>query len=552
MASRVLKGLFFGLASWSRNETRQFAIERDYGGRYEICVASLDPNVTTLEALGPGLTIEEHWQEMVDFFTRRVNADPEDAANYLSRAVFYIYLQEYGKATADLEEFARHLTSDSRPASTWFHNGVRRGLATWGIEKYREGAYDQSLATLTILDRYRFAGGKSSPAEAAIIAMSLRQLGQDKEAELVLEQLRGMFGNANSNEFLTWLCRAEKLFAGDNASVRQVWELIELGKLNDTRQLVDRLQTSPLQQDAGISGDMARATRVLAGAYYERGRNAKHNGAGYGEAISDYEAAVRVDPNYAKVFNDLGWLLAACPETEFRNDPVAIENAVKACELTGWKDHRYVGTLAAIYAEIGNFDNAVKYQKKAADLVAEEDGARWQAACESRLKLYQSGKTCQGGNPWSLSTGGMVAHWDFENSDGRVVRDSSGNGLDGRLVGDAHVIDDPDRGGRVLRLDGNKDWVDCGKDSRFDITSAITVTCWIKVYRFNNQYQTIISKGDNAWRLSREASSNQLHFACSDVNVHGDEYGAVRGKRNANDGEWHHVVGVYDGLGACL
>jgi hypothetical protein len=81
-----------------------------------------------------------------------------------------------------------------------------------------------------------------------------------------------------------------------------------------------------------------------------------------------------------------------CGPREFRDRAKAIENATKACELTYWKKAGYVGTLAAAYAEASDFDSAVKWHKKAFDLLPEEQRPTYQAIYESRLKLYQSGK----------------------------------------------------------------------------------------------------------------------------------------------------------------
>ncbi|MFC1636684.1 hypothetical protein ACFL5Z_17790, partial [Planctomycetota bacterium] len=89
--------------------------------------------------------------------------------------------------------------------------------------------------------------------------------------------------------------------------------------------------------------------------------------------------------------NDLAWLRATCVMAEFRDGAKAVEQASKASELTNFKKAHYVGTLAAAYAEAGDFDSAVEWQKKAIDLLTEEEeGLR--ADFEERLKLYQSGK----------------------------------------------------------------------------------------------------------------------------------------------------------------
>jgi len=100
---------------------------------------------------------------------------------------------------------------------------------------------------------------------------------------------------------------------------------------------------------------------------------------------------VRVDPDHALAFNGLAWLRATCLVAEFRDGAKAVEHASKACELTNWKKAHYVGTLAAAYAETGDFDSAVKQQKKAIDLLTEEE-EELRTDFEERLKLFQSGK----------------------------------------------------------------------------------------------------------------------------------------------------------------
>ncbi|MHC4540219.1 MAG: hypothetical protein ACYS74_10625, partial [Planctomycetota bacterium] len=64
----------------------------------------------------------------------------------------------------------------------------------------------------------------------------------------------------------------------------------------------------------------------------------------------------------------------------------------KACELTDWKNADYLDTPAASYAEAGDFDSAVKWQKEAIDLLTEDTSAESRSNYESRLNLYQSGK----------------------------------------------------------------------------------------------------------------------------------------------------------------
>ena len=51
--------------------------------------------------------------------------------------------------------------------------------------------------------------------------------------------------------------------------------------------------------------------------------------------------------------------MATCPDERYRNEELALTAAQKALELDGDKDPRYIETLAAAYANAGQYDSAV-------------------------------------------------------------------------------------------------------------------------------------------------------------------------------------------------
>ncbi len=109
----------------------------------------------------------------------------------------------------------------------------------------------------------------------------------------------------------------------------------------------------------------------------------------YDEAIANYNEAIRLDPKFASAYNQLAWLQATCPDERYRDGRNAVTAATKACELTSWKDDGVMDTLAAAYAESGDFEQACKWQEKAIQLATnEKDNQEFR----SRLELYQSGK----------------------------------------------------------------------------------------------------------------------------------------------------------------
>jgi tetratricopeptide (TPR) repeat protein len=86
------------------------------------------------------------------------------------------------------------------------------------------------------------------------------------------------------------------------------------------------------------------------------------------EAISEYAEANRLKPDNAPSLNNLAWIYAANPNSEFRNGAEAVRLAERACELTRFQEPVIVGTLAAAYAEAGRFDDAATTARKARQL----------------------------------------------------------------------------------------------------------------------------------------------------------------------------------------
>jgi tetratricopeptide (TPR) repeat protein len=142
--------------------------------------------------------------------------------------------------------------------------------------------------------------------------------------------------------------------------------------------------------DKAIS-DYSAALRLdpkLALAYYNRGNAYKKKGE-FDKAIADYDAAIRLDSEkYADAYNNLAWILATCSDKQYRDGKRAVECATKACELTDWKENVWFDTLAAAYAEAGDFENAVKWQQKATEMANDEEKEDYR----SRLDLYKAGK----------------------------------------------------------------------------------------------------------------------------------------------------------------
>jgi tetratricopeptide (TPR) repeat protein len=162
---------------------------------------------------------------------------------------------------------------------------------------------------------------------------------------------------------------------------------------NNVTLLQDRAELWWKLGQAGKSiADLTAAIRLEpkeASHYYSRGFiwNYQKN---YDRALADYTTAARLNPDDLRSMNAIAWLLATCPEEKFRDGKQAVELANKACELSRWKDPHHLGSLAAAWAESGDFEKAVAYQNKALELPGYDEAQSREA--QYRLRLYRERK----------------------------------------------------------------------------------------------------------------------------------------------------------------
>jgi tetratricopeptide (TPR) repeat protein len=108
------------------------------------------------------------------------------------------------------------------------------------------------------------------------------------------------------------------------------------------------------------------------------------------EAIAQYQATLQLEPDWDSLLNNLAWLLATHPSADVRDGAQAVRLAGRACQLTSSTNLWYLHTLAAAYAETGDFAQAVPAAEQARRLAAASGQSNLIATAEQRLQLYRS------------------------------------------------------------------------------------------------------------------------------------------------------------------
>ena len=129
--------------------------------------------------------------------------------------------------------------------------------------------------------------------------------------------------------------------------------------------VIDGLTRSDDEEQKAVKAD---ALRARGDALLSVGKHA--------EAVADYEEALKLDPEDTGVLNNLAWVLATSTEDKVRDAAKSIEYGTKACELTKYEKPHILSTLAAGYAEKGDWETAIKWSSKAVELGAKERSER--------------------------------------------------------------------------------------------------------------------------------------------------------------------------------
>lgn len=306
-----------------------------------------------------------HWRDSIALFRHATDVDAENGVAHYNLAVALADVERWRDAIPEYREAAR-----IHPDFGAAENGLGLALARTGDLDAALAAYERSVALEPNDPLYR-----RSHAELLLHLGRLEPAAEQLEASVrfapedpVVQRLLG--------DVLRRLGRLEQALRHLEVSVR-------LAPDDADTHLAQALVLRALGRESDAARQFAAAARLAPAAAdraLRRGSHALARG-DLAAGIEQLRIAVALAPLHTEALQLLAWTLATAPEPAQRSGTEAVTLAERASDLVQRADPIVLGTLAASYAEVGRFAEAL------AVVIEAESRARAQGRADVARRL---------------------------------------------------------------------------------------------------------------------------------------------------------------------
>ncbi|MEC7449809.1 MAG: tetratricopeptide repeat protein [Planctomycetota bacterium] len=301
---------------------------------------AIDPTDTMAQqAIAETLTNAQKFDEAIAAIEQAIEANPKAAENYMLRARVHLMQEKTEHAIVDLTEALEIKPRDIQAL-------LMRGELNLQVDNLDDAMRDVELALVVRPGLIQ-----------AILLRSLIFAGQGKydsaanDMELLVQ---------NDPQNTQWKLQLAMMYYGGERPNKAIEVYTRVLKDEPDNFFAQRGKADAML----ITGD--------------------HQG-----AIDSYNKCLEQQPEDDHILNNLSWVLGTSPKDDLRDGERAVELGLKACEVTEYKEPHILSTLAAAYAETGDFENAKKWSSKAVELA--EDGEQKENLTKE-LESYEAGK----------------------------------------------------------------------------------------------------------------------------------------------------------------
>ncbi len=327
---------------------------KDYDAAVLDLRAAMEQGADAMELLVGNLIASEQFDEANRELGEAIANDPKNSGLYLLRARVRLGQDKPEEALADLE-LGLEASSDKT-----------EGLLLKADILFDEKRIDEALSAVESVLKDKSDNSDALLLKARILLDQKKLDEALATVDSVLELQPGLVSGIQLRSFI--LAGQEK----HDKAIAEMKKLVEFAPDEVSFQLILAMfYNAAKKSDAAIKiydrvleekPDTEGAVRGRADAYLSLGEHAK--------AIQDYERAIELQgekPDTGTV-NNLAWVLATSPKSEIRDGKRSVELGLKACTLSEYKEAYAVSTLAAGYAETGDFEKACEFAAKAVEL----------------------------------------------------------------------------------------------------------------------------------------------------------------------------------------
>ena len=387
----VVIGMCGLVAGCTLMSARQLPNWKNSVALYESGLASSEKNITLHMNLGSTFLEEGKTNAALEQYTAVLKINPVDPLTHGNLARIYAAQGDWDRA---VQHYETALLADPRNAR--LHN-------TYGFSLAKRDKLDEAVQHFqAALD------SKPDLVQAAFnLGDALRRQGKTEEAIAAFE--RGL--QIDPNDSAAHLNLGTLLLSKDRNSEAEAHFREALRLQPDFAQAHHNLAMAllaeektnssiPLQVEAKLHFREAirlNTNNAIAHAQLAFLANKEND---VSESVREYRAALNINPEWPDVLNNLAWILATDPDPKVRNGDEAVRLAERACQLVGFKTPMFIGTLAAAYAEAGNFEKAIEMGDAAYQTANSAGQTEVAEKNLELLKLYRAGQPY-----WAPNTG---------------------------------------------------------------------------------------------------------------------------------------------------